>query len=166
MTIHTSRHPLHHRTMPSEAKERCMRLGQREIRMELAHFLAKAGTIETAMSRKCSEPLAVIDLGRGHGWMVPGAGLRVLAGNSIVIRSRTSEFRIFFSGFDQKDRLVCELYMDGKHVRNRRLEPGESLECKKDKEAPFRVTRRVTFGMARCAAISVWADIPKRDVML
>jgi hypothetical protein len=150
--------------MSRDERERCVRRGQQDARKEAARFFESLGAIKTEVSRKCAEPLVVVDLERGRGWMIPGAGLRVTAGDNIAIHSRRKGFKVFFSGFDRKGRLACELYMDDAHVRNRALGQGESLECKQDPGAPFRVTRRETTGKAGCATICVWADVPKRKI--
>ncbi len=166
MTTHKGRHPLRQGILSGAAKERCMKHGNREIRTELMRFLDKAGDVQTKVSRRCGEPLRLIDLSMGYGAMVPGVGLGVGAGDSIALRSRKMEFRVFFSGFNRAGRLVCELYVDDKYVRKQALGPGQSMECRMDPEAQFRVTRREASGKPGFATISVWADTPERKIRL
>jgi hypothetical protein len=155
---------LHRTAMTLADKERLIKKGERKIGKLLRRFEDQSFAIDTELMRKTSEPVAVVELERGRGWMIPGMGASVTLGSSIVLKSRAAEFRVFFSGFDMRGRLRCELYVNGRHVRNRCLKVDESLKCNHDPDRPFHMTRHGAPD-ADCATISVWQDFPKRKIV-
>ncbi len=132
----------------SQARKRCMERDGIYARRVLERFLQRAD----AASRSIDEPIA-LDMERTRGSLL--VNKQIQPGDSILIHSRTHDFRILFTGFDRQDRLRCRLYIDDGYARSRLLRQGEALEC----DDALRLTRCKTYDRPECATISVWADV-------